>query len=179
LYTWIPSRRITAAASSVGAVNRMSIVFSDVPASLPLIPLFPSSAIAVDKSSMGTWFAANTAPAICIPIAMSVTSTLEEFAAAASISATRPASLAFSPNVFSALAEISAACATLSPPAAARSSVPPMLASTWSVDRPAFASSSIPSAASPAENDVSAPSSSAASCIDCICSAVAPAITCN
>ena len=127
--------------------------------------------------SIGTLFAPKTDALIAKACAISVTSTLEEFAAAANRLATRVASSAGRLKAFIALAVISAACPTPSPPAAARSSVPLIDDITSSALRPALASSNIPCAASPALKDVWAPSCSALALIAPMASAATPPTT--
>ena len=142
-------------ASFVGFCKRISIVFSDVPASLPTIPAFAICAMAVVKSWIGTPDMAATLALIFSASPMSLMSALLAFAAAASRSATRamsaPVSLA-SPaalrHAFSAFAPICAASAFDSCPAALIWSTPFDEARISLTLRPALLSSSMASPAS-------------------------------
>ncbi len=175
--TEMPSSSSFSFASSVGAVKRMSIVLSEVPASLPLRPRLAKIASAVVSVSMDWLDAANTAELILNESAKSCTSKLEALAAAASRFVTRPVSSAAMLNACMEFATISADCARLNPPAAAKSSTAEMEDKTCCGERPDLPSSSIACAASPAENDVTWPSSSARACSACISSADAEVTT--
>ena len=172
-YTASPMSASAAPALSVGAASDSIIVLSDVPASEPFSPALPSIASAVTISSIGCWLEANTAPDIFMAAARSDTSTLDAFAAAASMLATVPISLAGMLKAFMALAATSALSASPIPLAAAISSTPGSASITCAGARPAFASSNCACAASPAEKAVTAPISSACAWRAAICSPVA------
>ena len=163
-YAEIPRASIILADSFVGFANRSSIVRNDVPASDPSRPADANAASVpvVSSNDRPIWEA--TSPDCFNAIDMSETSPCAFPAAAASRSATWGTSSPCSLNWVSAVAAISAADATSSPPAAARSRAPdrPPLRMSWA-ETPALARFSMPPAASEAENAVAAPASIAAS----------------
>ena len=173
----MPRLLINCAAFPVGACRLSIICLRLVPASLPLIPAFAISPMAVTMSSTGTLALANTDEAICMASPTSLTSAALALAAAASRSATRLASDPASPNELSAAAATCAACPVAISPAAANCSTP-LAASIESFTlRPALPSSTIASAASLALVPGivrSLPRAIATACIAAICADVAP-----
>jgi hypothetical protein len=167
-----PRSDIAPAAAVVDGTRRVSIVFSDVPASEPLMP-------AASNDDRIPTVSCSVRPAVVAPgptceRASPSDSTLAEeaFAPPARAAATAAMSLPLSWNVLSALEAMVDAVARSVPPAAARVSVPSR-APLWMVaaDRPPLASSSIAPPASPALKVVSAPILSARSDRFCISAA--------
>ncbi len=143
---------------SVGVVSFLSMDFSAVPATAPFTPLLARSARAALVSCRVHPMLAAMSATFTSDCPRPVTSVVDRFAAFAKTSATIPASLAFRLNCERVLAVISAAWATESSPAAARSRVPARDAMVCSMVKPALMSSFAAWAVSPAENAVSLPS---------------------
>ena len=108
------------------------------------MPMFAStpSALAVDSSDSPASAATGATYFIDSPRSSSVCAEL--LAVAVSTSATRPVSLASSPNARSVAPAISAACARSVPVARASASIIGVAAAISSVEKPARASESIP-----------------------------------
>ena len=149
---------LSSAVSPSCLLIRASIPRSAVPAldaSMALLPITPS---ATETSSRLYPREPANGPAYFRDSPSPVTSVLEFVAVAASMSATRPASSAFSPNCASADAVTSDAVARSTLPAAAKSKSPGIPAMMSWLFQPAIARFSIASAACAAENCVDSPS---------------------
>ena len=149
---------LSSAVSPSCLLIRASIPRSAVPAldaSMALLPITPS---ATETSSRLYPRESANGPAYFRDSPSPVMSVLEFVAVAASMSATRLASSAFSPNCASADAVTSDAVARSTLPAAAKSSRPGIPAMMSPLFQPAIARFSIASAACAAENCVVSPS---------------------
>jgi len=140
---------------SVVGIRRVSIVFREVPASEPWMPLLAKAArtaVVVCRSRPALRAPGPTWARAC---RSESTEALEALAPPARAFATCPASLARRPNMFRVLATDSAAEPSSSSPAAARSmvalSAPALI---WAGVMPLLASSSMAAVASWAENMV-------------------------
>ena len=116
---------------------------------IPIAAAVSSRLIPAARASGAMYFIASP---------VSATDEFVRFAFSARTSATCPASEAASPNPRNVEAAISELFARLSPDAAAKSNRPGMASMISLVSKPAAARFSIPSAASDAEKEVSAPS---------------------
>ena len=148
-YALMPSSSICAWASLVGFDRRCSIVFSEVPASEPIMPAFANAANVPTVSVMLTPMLLAIRPAWFNARPRSWAEPTALPAPAASASATLPASAPSRLNCLSVVLISSAASPTCMPSDAARFNAPDRPPERMSaVDRPALPNASMPSAAS-------------------------------
>ena len=146
------SSRSAAACCFVGDASDISIVFSEVPASEPLMPFFANRASDRVVSSIDMPMLFATAPACDSPMPRSWAEPDAAPAPWARRSATLVASRPFSPNMFSELATKSDASPSCMLSAPARAMVPRRASIESWVDKPALPRFSSPTAASVAVN---------------------------
>ena len=171
-----PSSSIASAAAFGGFASLVRIARKLVPACVPLIPAFAIKPIAVAVSSM-LYPSAPATGATYLKVSPIIdTLVLDLDAAIASTSANRPLSSAFMPKAVSASVTISDTAPKSSPDAAASFITPSSPPSISEVSQPAIAMYFKPSAASEAENFVSAPNRLASSVSALSSSALAPEI---